>query len=272
MSTLPAIEPYPDHLAQRGRDGALVGADYLGVIEDAITNHPRSLQKRIGPSEIAHPCARRIGYKLAGTPEGNVGDIAWLPTIGTGVHTWLEDAFTEANRDREIRWLTEARVSVGEILGADITGSCDLYDRATATVIDHKIVGPSTLKKYRSKGPGDQYRGQIHLYGRGYTRRGLPVDRVMIAFLPRNSALSDAYLWHEPYDEQIALDALQRVEGIALTVQALGAAAPAALPTADAYCQRCPWYRAGTTDLAAGCPGDRTATSTRSQDQILALI
>lgn len=257
MSALPAIEAYPDRLQQRGGSGDLVGAEYLDVITNAITHHPRSLQTRIGPSEVSHPCARRIGYKLAGTPECNDAGDAWLPTIGTGVHSWLEDAFTEANRgDDNARWLTEARVSVGEILGTDITGSCDLYDRATATVIDHKIVGPSTLRKYKSQGPGGQYRGQIHLYGRGYTRRGLPVDRVMIAFLPRNSALSDAHIWHEPYDETIAVAALQRAEGIALTVGTLGPQAPAVLPTADAYCTRCPWYRANTTDLPNACPGD----------------
>jgi hypothetical protein len=262
MSALPAIEALPAHLTARGGSPDLVGAEYLDVVKNAIRNHPRSLQKAIGPSEVSHPCARRIGYKLGGAPEINhaADDVPWLPTIGTSVHLWLEDAFTQANSGHDhARWLVELRVAIGTIRGVEITGSMDLYDRVTATIIDHKVVGPTTLKKYRASGPGQQYRGQIHAYGRGATRRGLPVDRVMIAFLPRNGELRDAFLWHEPYDEQVALDALQRAEGIALAVESLGDAAYAQLPTADAWCQRCPFYRANSTDPATGCPGDENA-------------
>lgn len=262
MTALPIIEALPAHLTSRGGSGDLVGAELVDVIKNAIRNHPRSLQKAIGPSEVSHPCARRIGYKLGGAEEINQtpDDTPWLPTIGTAVHAWLEEVFAGANPgDEDLRWLVELRVGIGTILGAEITGSMDLYDRVTATVVDWKIVGPTTLRKYKANGPGPQYRGQIHSYGRGATRRGLPVDRVMIAFLPRNGELRDAYLWHEPYDEQVALDAIQRAEGIALAVGTLGPAAYAQLGTADAYCNRCPFYRAGSTDPATGCPGDENA-------------
>lgn len=265
MSTadlMPTIDPLPDRLTQRGGSGDLVAKEYLHVIRDAIVNHPRSLQRRIGPSELGHPCQRRIGYKLLDFDEfpPPEAEVPWLPTIGTGVHSWLEEAFEQANAGHDYdRYLVEMRVSVGVVGGVEITGSMDLYDRVTATVIDHKIVGPTTLKKYKSKGPGEQYRGQIHLYGRGARRRGLPVDRVMIAFLPRNGELRDAYIWHEPYDEAFADSVLQRVEGISLTVGALGAAALPMLATADAYCQRCPFFQRNSTDLTAGCPGDENA-------------
>lgn len=269
MSSLPvAIEPLPEALTQRGGTPDLLAAELRGVINAAIANHPRTLQKAIGPSELGHPCARRVGYKLSGHDEVNAvpqDAQPWLPTIGVAVHAWLEDAFTAANTTSPVRqaghsrWLVEARVAVGKLAGVEITGSMDLYDRVTATVIDHKIVGPTTLRKYKAQGPGEQYRTQIHLYGRGATRRGLPVDTVMIAFLPRNGELRDAYFWHEPYDEQVALATLQRAEGIALATTALGVDALAQLATADAYCTRCPFYRAGSQDLAAGCPGDPEA-------------
>lgn len=272
LAQLPSL---PDHQVRHGSDPAQIKADYLETVKHAIRNHPRTLQTRIGPSEVDHACPRRIGYTLLAAERVNdaPGDVPWLPTIGTGGHMWLEETFTGANAGLETaRWLVEMPVSVGAILGTDITGHVDLYDRYTATVIDHKIVGPSMLKKYKSKGPGRGYRGQIHLYGRGYVRRGLPVERVMIAFLPRNGELHEAYFWSEPYDEQVALDALQRAEGIALTVQALGPAGLAQLGTADAYCNRCPWYRSESTDPATGCPGDPAATPPRSQDQILSLV
>ena len=272
---LAPIEPLPEHLSARGGSVDLIRAELLAVIKNAIVNHPRSQQKAIGPSEVPHPCARRIGYKLGGAPEINhqPDDTPWLPTIGTAVHAWLEEQFIAANAGGDsTRWLAELRVAVGAILGAEITGSMDLYDRATATIVDWKIIGPTTLKKYKAKGPGQQYRGQIHLYGRGATRRNLPVDNVMIAFLPRNGELRDAYLWSEPYDEQVALDALQRAEGIALSIGTLGPAAYPLLPTADAFCTRCPYYRRGSTDPVAGCPGDENAPIPHGSAPALTLI
>jgi len=117
------------------------------------------------------------------------------------------------------------------------------------------------LKGYKRNGPSGEYRTQGHLYGRGFTRLGLPVERVMIAFLPRKDELHNAYIWHGPYAEQIALDALARADAIDAATKALGVDAIAKLPTADAYCHRCPFFTAGSTDLKAGCPGD-TAAST----------
>jgi hypothetical protein len=174
----------------------------------------------------------------------------------------LEEVFDRYNLrnasylEGQERFYIETRVSVGEVNGVEITGSCDLYDRVTGTVVDHKFPGPTMLNKYRKKGPGKQYRDQAHLYGRGWVRAGLPVNRVMIAFLPRHGELDDAFIWSEPYDEQVALDALQRVEGIDLTVRALGVAALELLPTAPHYCATCNYFQANSTDLERGCPGD----------------
>ena len=117
------------------------------VIRGAIANHPRSLQKRIGPSEIGTPCDRRIGYKLLGQDENPRGD-AWKPTVGTAVHAWLETAAENANLaqvisaggligDHQLEWVTEQSVTVGYLHdGTAITGSADLYHRPTATLID----------------------------------------------------------------------------------------------------------------------------------------
>ena len=40
-----------------------------GLIVDAANNAPRSLQKRIGPSEVGDPCERKLSYKLLDWPE-----------------------------------------------------------------------------------------------------------------------------------------------------------------------------------------------------------
>lgn len=251
----------PSDLMQRGQDPAHTAEHLLHLITDAISNHPRSLQKQIGPSEIGHPCARRIGYRMLGKGE-RPGEVNWKATVGTALHAWLEGVLDGANSNYEQRtqsgqerFYIEQRVTVGDIAGVPIEGSCDVYDRATATVVDWKSVGPTQLAKYRRFGPGEQYRIQAHLYGRGWRARGVPVDYVMVVFLPRNGELAETYTWWEAYDEQVALDALQRATGIALATQALGTGALPHLATADAFCHKCPYFLAHSTVPAAGCPG-----------------
>lgn len=257
------LKNLPPISEQRGGDPALLFSELIDTIGRTITAHPRSQQIRIGPSEIGTPCTRRLAHKLAGTPEVRLDDPAWKPTVGTAIHSWLEEAFREENRRwREatgqdvLRYLIEQRVRVGQIANVDIEGNTDLYDRVTATVLDWKSCGPTRLKHYRAHGPGEQYRVQAHLYGRGWVARNAPVDRVMIVFLPRNGELKEAFHWSEPYDEQVAVAALERATNVANSVATLGDKAFAYLPTDPNDCTFCPWWQPGANDLAVACPGD----------------
>lgn len=257
--------------------GTLQLDELLHVVRAAIADHPRSQQTRIGPSELGNPCDRWISHKLAGTPEINTRSAAWLPTVGTAIHGWLEDVFIRqgfaAVRDGVApRWLVETTLTVGTIGGVDITGHCDLYDTETATIIDWKTTGKTRLDKYRRHGPDDGYRVQAHAYGRGWQHKGYPVDTVAIAFLPRNAELGDTVWWSEPYNERIAVDALARAEAISLANGALGPAAPAAMTTADSNCGYCPWFKAGATDLTRACPGDTASSVGRAADRLQELI
>lgn len=182
--------------------------ELIDIIEHAITNHPRSQQVLIGPSEIGDPCARCLGKKLLGIPQTR-GD-AWLPTIGTAVHRWLDDTIT----DCDCGWHTEKRVTVGIIGNRIIKGSCDLFGKST--VVDHKVTGANTLKTVSRHGPPQNYRVQGHLYGRGYELEGEEVHHISLLFLPRNSpSLSDSIYWTEPYNRDIALAALERADHLA---------------------------------------------------------
>ena len=189
---------------------------YLDVVVDSIVNQPRSLQKRIGPSEIGMDCSVSILHKLNGDPDPDRSKIPWKPTVGTGVHAYLEDAFETWGRSGRdpARFLTERKVTVGTLSGEPLTGSCDLFDLWEQVVIDHKIVGPKMLAKYRKGGPSRQYRVQAHTYGKGWQDYGLTPRLVMIAFLPRDGDLEDAYFWSEPYDRSIAEQALARVQAL----------------------------------------------------------
>jgi hypothetical protein len=234
---------------------------------DAITNTPRSLQTRIGPSEIGIPCDRRLGYKIAGVEKSNDRGVPWKPTIGTAMHTWAEETLAHRNAALPLydmlgpRYLLEDRVDVGdEVDGRPLNGDCDLYDRVTGTVVDYKFVGGEPLRKYRANGPGDQYRVQAHAYGRGWARRGYPVRHVAVWFLPRDQEFKQNFWWTEPYDERIVIDALTRVGGINQMVTALGTAALPLLKTADAMCTFCPYFLPASTEVDEACPGHPGAT------------
>ncbi len=220
---------------------------YLGVIKDGITRHPRSLQKRIGPSEIGRPCDRWILHKLNGDGEPDRGP-AWKPAVGTAMHDQLERWFDAANRHGgevdHAEWVTEWEVTVGQIGGQNITGHSDLFHVPTGTVIDHKIIGPKQLAKYRLHGPSQQYRVQAHLYGKGFTFDGGwgPCRHVAIAFLPRDGELSSAYFWSEPHDPHLAAAAMLRANRLHTMLQVVGLdAALAASPLCDD--QWCTWCR-----------------------------
>lgn len=203
-------------------------AEIRGVITGTITAHPRSKQKRIGPSEIGTPCDHCLAAKLAGWEQTEIG-IPWLPAIGTAMHEWLEMAVLQYEvarmkntGDTTNHFFCEAKVDVGEIRGQHITGSCDLFHVPSGTVIDYKLVGATTLRQAKASGPSDTYRAQAHLYGRGWARDGQTVNHVAIFYLPRNSVnFDDAYLWHEPWNETIALTALERANRIAANIDAL---------------------------------------------------
>lgn len=197
--------------------------DLRAVIEHAITQHPRTLQSDLGPSDIGTGCTRCLALLLAGhKPEEP--NVPWLPTVGTALHEWLETtvlqhlAATGGNR-----YLPEVRVTVGQLRGQNVHGNCDLYDTTEAAVIDYKVTGTTTLKKVRAHGPGDTYRNQIHLYGKGMTALGFPVRSVAIWFLPRNGMrITDGRVFTEPYNPARADAALSRANAIAGGVDALG--------------------------------------------------
>jgi hypothetical protein len=242
--------------------------DVQTVIVERITAHPRSQQKRIGPSEIGTPCARKLGHKLAGTPQRE-REPAWRPAVGTAVHEWIETTLSldnfaalRVNEHHNPRWLLEQTVRVGDIDGTPLTGSADLFDTATGTVVDHKIVGPASLKKYKA-GVNHTYRVQAHCYGQGFANAGHAVNAVALNILPSAGELHQAVWWEEEFNPQVVNDALDRANGIAKAGRLAGwdKVLPQ-LGTADDYCGGCPFYRANTSDLVTGCPGHDGAIRT----------
>lgn len=206
---------------------------YGKVIHHGITYHPRSQQKMIGPSEIGGPCQRRLLYKLAQVPDeaGDTGlDTRLEAPIGTAFHSQLEEWFTADNEQYRPgkRWLLEEKVMVGTIGGQEVWGSTDLFDTTNGVVIDHKVTSPKRLKAYKANGPSRQYKIQGNLYGRGWALDGWAVKGIAIAFIPRDGTLRDIHLAFMPYEEEVALEALENANRLHALVTAIGL--QAALP------------------------------------------
>lgn len=232
------------------------------VVTHAANNSPRNLQIHLGPSEIGTPCDRQVVGKLAGQPVTNHVVDPWPSIVGTAVHAWLADAFTADNtRTGFTRWLAEQRVTPHP----DHAGTADLYDAAELAVVDHKVLGPSTLAKVRSAGgPPIKYVIQLMLYGKGYRLLGLPVRRIALAAYPRTAAsLTGLYVWEQasgpqddPFLDQVFAITDQRKAMAARVVAGQTSITDiSTAPDAD-ECYFCPFYRPQSKhDNGIGCPG-----------------
>jgi len=249
-----AVPAPPAGLAAEERDRAMeLTRQLTGIVRDYSANRPRSLQTRIGPSEIGTPCLRQLAYKVADHPAVNKGGgDPWPSFVGTATHDALDKVFS----GRE-GWATEARVVVdSDVLPYPLAGSTDLL-RLTGgvTVVDHKIVGTDTMRKAKANGPAPVYRTQIHSYAHGWIAAGVPVEWVAIAYWPRSGRLSGLHVWLERYDQAVVDAALTRLSVVRQLHGVLGPALFAQLPVAEHYCDGCPFFRPGSTDPAVACAG-----------------
>lgn len=239
----------------------MLKSQLIDIIRWADRESPRSKQVQIGPSEIGDPCDRRIGYRIAEVPEVNDQFDPWAAIVGTAIHHWLDDAVTAWTTATGIKdWHTETALSINEF----VQGHSDLYAVPHRTVIDWKSAGPTVMKKVVRDGPSDGYILQTQIYGYGYEKAGMPVDKVCLVFLPRAGRLQDMYVWAAPYDRSAAEQALKRLFQIARTVVALETSIhPHRWEQLDAVpsnnCGFCPWYNSMKSKEEGanerGCPG-----------------
>jgi hypothetical protein len=175
------------------------GRELREIIVRQAHRSPRNLQVTLGPSELGEQCPRQIVSKFSGQPETWHGVDPWASFVGTAVHAALADVFAKENNLDGLlsnglpRWITEARVAPHP----SYPGSADLYDVANHTVCDWKILGPTSIAKVKSvNGPPRRYKVQLLLYAKGYANLGFPVQRVVLAALPRTSpSLAEMYIW-----------------------------------------------------------------------------
>lgn len=191
----------------------------LPILENAMSNQPRSLQTELGPSELGTDCLHCLAAKMVGWEQHPTP--SWRAWIGTAVHAQHEQVFLQLNGTnvddptRPLHWKTEYPVISGHLSGLtagyDIGGHIDLWDRKTNATIDWKIVGPTTLKNVRARGASQQYQVQASLYGIGLQNQGAQVDRSCIFFLPLGELdLRKAIPWEAKFSPVLGQWALER--------------------------------------------------------------
>ncbi|MFE6846531.1 hypothetical protein [Streptomyces sp. NPDC057686] len=221
----------------------------------------RSAQETLGPSEIGTPCDRRIAFQLLGVPAVNPGGDGWAAFVGTCGHKGLAEMFEWANHGTG-RYATEQALMLPSALVPK--GTADLLDRTLCMLDDHKFLGNSSLSKLRFDGPSRTYRVQLHCYAYAAVLAGERVEHVALIAWPREAAtLKGLYVWTEPYQESIAVEALARVDRIAAQIRDTDhhgvngeLKIAAGFPTAD-DCGWCPWH----SKTKGGCRGHEISST-----------
>jgi len=238
------------------------GSEIKKLIERQAARAPRSLQVHLGPSELGTRCHRQIVGKMIGTPRTNHVSHFWPAIIGTATHAWLAQALLDENaRLGRERFLAELRVAPVP----QHAGSTDAFDWDDGTLIDWKVLAPTSMDKIRSPdGPPYRYKVQLLLYWLGALLAGLPVQRIAIVALPRTTPnLDTMYVWaHEPGPEDAALvaevlavTALRQKMATAILTGHMRLEDIPITPSND-ECYFCPlWRPQSARDGGAGCPG-----------------
>ena len=189
----------------------------MEALYDKENNRGRSKQKQIGPSELGG-CRRRVWYKLNDQPDTNGGQLKLASIMGSAIHAAIEKAISKHET-----FLIEQPVEFN-----GIKAHIDLFIPETGDVIDWKTTKVRNLSYF----PTQQQRWQVHVYGYLIDKsgKGKP-QRVSLVAIPRDGDERDIKVHSEPYDENIALEALKWLEAIK------GAEEPPAPERDESYCK-----------------------------------
>lgn len=205
----------------------------VGKVRDYDASRSRTRQTQLGASSAGTPCDRQLWYYATGAPKlGQKGD-PWPAMVGTACHEWTFTKAFENDPDWELGRSLE--------IGPELRGTFDLFHVPSATVIDFKALGKSSMDKIRRHGPGPQYRVQVHLYAFGVYRQGIDVNRVALACFPRSGFLKDVIVWEEAFDLAVVESALERWYTIKEASPMFTPELFRVAPKADGPCSFCSW-------------------------------
>jgi hypothetical protein len=166
----------------------------------------RDRQRQVGPSEIGG-CRRKVWHRVQGTPVTNPGTLRLASSLGTAIHSWIED--TVEGRS-EGRYLLETRVERD-----GIRGHVDCFDTERNEVVDWKTIKLSGIPYF----PSRQQVWQVQVYG-WLMSSVRTVESVCLVGIPRDGTDRDIVTHVEPYRESVALEALAWLEDVRGRVEA----------------------------------------------------
>lgn len=176
-------------------------------------SRPRSQQAAIGVSSLGD-CRRKVWHMIQGDKSSNT-DVLRLPAIlGTAIHSMIETALAGGYPDRkpEDQPMLEHRIEIEGLPPATI----DYYDPLTGTVIDWKTITLKGVDYFVTQ----QKRYQVQVYGYLLTQAGFKVNTVKLIGIPRDGTERDVIEHEEPFDHNIALEALAWLEDVRNTTEA----------------------------------------------------
>jgi hypothetical protein len=211
------------------------------ALHDRENNRPRSTQVQIGPSELGG-CRRKVWYRLNNQPETNDAELKLAAIMGTAIHSAIESAFAGNNSI-----LLESTVEYN-----GMKAHVDAFLPDTGDVIDWKTVKAKNLSYF----PSQQQRWQVQVYGYLIEKSGVGKPKtVNLVAIPRDGDERDIKVHSEPYDEKVALEALDWLAAIKDSAEA-----PA--PERDeSYCKfYCKYYDSTGEMGCVGLKKERTKT------------
>ena len=213
----------------------------IKALHEKENKRGRSTQVQIGPSELGG-CRRKVWYRLNNQPETNDNELKLAAIMGTAIHAAIEASLAD---NKEV--LLEQTVEHN-----GMKAHVDCFIPGTGDVIDWKTVKNKNLNYF----PSQQQRWQVQVYGYLISKSGLgKVQNVNLVAIPRDGDERDVVVHSEPYDETIALEALNWLEAIKTSDSA-----PA--PERDeSYCKfYCKYYDASGEMGCVGLKKERTKT------------
>jgi CRISPR/Cas system-associated exonuclease Cas4 (RecB family) len=176
------------------------------ALHDKENNRPRSTQVQIGPSELGG-CRRKVWYRLNNQPETNENELKLAAIMGTAIHSAIETAFAGNNSI-----MLETTVEYN-----GMKAHVDAFLPDSGDVIDWKTVKAKNLSYF----PSQQQRWQVQTYGYLIEKSGKgKVKTVNLVAIPRDGDERDIKVHSEPYDEKIALEALDWLAAIKESAEA----------------------------------------------------
>jgi CRISPR/Cas system-associated exonuclease Cas4 (RecB family) len=166
----------------------------IKALHDVENKRGRSTQVQIGPSELGG-CRRKVWYKLNDQPETNENELKLAAIMGTAIHSAIEASLAD-NKDVLLEQTVEYDGMKAHV---------DCFIPGTGDVVDWKTVKTKNLSHFPTK----QQRWQVQTYGYLIDKSGLgKVQNVNLVAIARDGDERDILVHSEPYDEAIALEAL----------------------------------------------------------------